>query len=92
MQGKTPTTCCSGRSLAGFNEAPAKCRGKLLPLLQSASADGVASMRPPRNAGENAAALSSRLHDAPASMRPPRNAGENLPNVVQRICTVELLQ
>ena len=57
-----------------FNEAPAKCRGKLERRIASNRSER-ASMRPPRNAGENlalgcvAATASPRFNEAPAKCR-----------------------
>ncbi len=63
----------------GFNEAPAKCRGKpnALRLRMELPA---ASMRPQRNAGENLPRTGPDLPRQRASMRPQRNAGENRRN------------
>ena len=61
---------------ACFNEAPAKCRGKHGEE-SDARAPARASMRPQRNAGENAPVLFLRRGAGKASMRPQRNAGEN---------------
>ena len=39
---------------------------------------GVASMRPPQNAGENPRVHRVHSQHPAASMRPPQNAGENI--------------
>ena len=62
----------------GFNEAPAKCRGKLEGYLQFRDLAKTASMRPQRNAGENPPDPEPDEAEEEASMRPQRNAGENL--------------
>ena len=51
-RGKPMRMRVSGLTMSCFNEAPAKCRGKLYQLYYSFGEHG-ASMRPPRNAGEN---------------------------------------
>ena len=66
----------TSRGTAGFNEAPAKCRGKPGTSKNQLSMT-TASMRPQRNAGENAPDNSVQCKRRRASMRPQRNAGEN---------------
>ncbi len=61
----------------GFNEAPAKCRGKRPLQARSLGTAHGASMRPQRNAGENYPVAPQKSHGRVASMRPQRNAGEN---------------
>ena len=60
----------------GFNEAPAKCRGKRR-ICNLGERGWKASMRPQRNAGENSVEIGIEDIVLPASMRPQRNAGEN---------------
>ena len=40
--------------------------------------EGPASMRPPQNAGEDAASEREQSDEQHASMRPPQNAGEDV--------------
>ena len=54
MPGKTAAIGGKWWPLSGFNEAPAKCRGKLHFAFTSQGCN-MASMRPQRNAGENLA-------------------------------------
>ncbi len=56
--------------------------GKTLPFAVDTTLDGLASMRPQRNAGENRIHLPFPWQVLQASMRPQRNAGENLPVAV----------
>ena len=60
-----------------FNEAAARCRGKLRNGAKKSADTGLASMRPRPDAAENARAAAGR-RDAPgASMRPRPDAAEN---------------
>ena len=85
MQGKTRTPIrASSPSSAGFNEAPAKCRGKQGRSDRDIDMTSLASMRPPRNAGENpprsvaGSRSSSRFNEAPAKCRGKPVSGEGL--------------
>ena len=78
MPGKTTAILDSRTtSLCSFNEAPAKCRGKLNLTSPWYFTAPSASMRPQRNAGENGSVQHLSFLDREASMRPQRNAGEN---------------
>ena len=61
---------------AGFNEAPAKCRGIRRQRPNRIGRDELASMRPQRNAGEYFHLGGGLESERKASMRPQRNAGE----------------
>ena len=66
-----------GSKVLSFNEAPAKRGGKCSIPLPTTVTEDVASMRPPRNAGESKRIVASYVVVSAASMRPPRNAGES---------------
>ena len=53
MPGKTCLTGRNSLGTQGFNEAPAKCRGKQQEAAPAGRWRALASMRPQRNAGEN---------------------------------------
>ena len=59
-----------------FNEAAARCRGKLL-LVYRTSPQTNASMRPRPDAAENGGIVHRRRHRRRASMRPRPDAAEN---------------
>ena len=65
------------RHRPGFNEAAARCRGKLGIGEIPAGAAGGASMRPRPDAAENAAERAAGRAAVPASMRPRPDAAEN---------------
>ena len=76
MPGKTSYHVDSWyQGFLGFNEAPAKCRGKPRNQYISDMTNAYASMRPQRNAGENASrqrrepARRKSFNEAPAKCR-----------------------
>ena len=65
------------RATNRFNEAPAKRGGNAGLVFSYDVGVLLASMRPPRNAGEMMEYYANGIPDqTEASMRPPRNAGE----------------
>ena len=76
MPRKTRGFVGRGAARRRFNEAAARCRGKLPRLGRLAAALG-ASMRPRPDAAENAAAALQVAGQVRASMRPRPDAAEN---------------
>ena len=79
MPRKTTTTRTPGPWIScGFNEAAARCRGKLPTILPGPPADRDASMRPRPDAAENVAEGEAVIRRNAASMRPRPDAAENV--------------
>ena len=78
MPGKTPVRELGHRiSVTGFNEAPAKCRGKLDNVLSGRGSFPRFNEAPAKCRGKPAKPTANFLSAKSASMRPQRNAGEN---------------
>ena len=91
MPRKTRRIAASARSIGmRFNEAAARCRGKLLDLAQAVEVVR-ASMRPRPDAAENRLAAPQCGGEDLASMRPRPDAAENW-RVVYGRCVTAVLQ
>ena len=84
MPRKTLMTDTERRRQRRFNEAAARCRGKLRPRRRTAAVEA-ASMRPRPDAAENQRGRAEILTDrALASMRPRPDAAENAGDDLER--------
>ena len=85
MPRKTPCPLLCRSPPAGFNEAAARCRGKLAYLRFRPAVVVLASMRPRPDAAENEVhTVTVEATDGAASMRPRPDAAENAPGLIPR--------